>query len=68
MNLRSHLDTGRITLVHLDPAEMSPGEFIAQIRNSVEENRAGTIVIDSLNGFLQAMPANNSWGCICPSC
>ena len=56
MKLQPHLETGRITIAHLDPAEMAPGEFIAQVRVAVERQKATTIVIDSLNGFLQAMP------------
>ncbi len=46
---------GRLTLVQVDPAEMSPGEFVAQIREAVAEDDARVIVIDSLNGFLHAM-------------
>src|SRR5215469_14164162 len=56
MDIKSHLDEGRITLAHLDPAEMSPGEFVDQVRQEIEERGATTIAIDSLNGFLQAMP------------
>lgn len=56
MELRPHLDEGRITLAHLDPAEMSPGEFVDQVRLGIEQRGVTTILIDSLNGFLQAMP------------
>ncbi len=35
---------------------MAPGEFIAQIRRDVEEHDTRVLVIDSLNGFLNAMP------------
>ena len=56
MELRSHLEQGRITLAHLDPAEMSPGEFVDQVRQEIEQHGVTSIVIDSLNGFLQAMP------------
>jgi circadian clock protein KaiC len=40
----------------IDPAEMSPGEFAANVRRSVEEDGARLVVIDSLNGYLNAMP------------
>jgi circadian clock protein KaiC len=40
---------------HLDPAEVSPGEFVDMVRASVEEGGARAVLIDSLNGFLQAM-------------
>lgn len=56
MELRSHVEEGRITLTHFDPAEMSPGEFVDQVRQAIEQRGATTIAIDSLNGFLQAMP------------
>jgi circadian clock protein KaiC len=40
----------------VDPAEMSPGEFVKRVRTCVEEDKARVIVIDSLNGYLQSMP------------
>lgn len=49
-------DSGKLKIEHLDPAEMSPGEFTEKVQNCVEEHRARMIVIDSLNGFMQAMP------------
>jgi circadian clock protein KaiC len=39
----------------IDPAELSPGEFAANVRASVEDG-ARVVVIDSLNGYLNAMP------------
>jgi circadian clock protein KaiC len=45
-----------IRFQQIDPAEMSPGEFAANVRKSVEEDDARIVVIDSLNGYLQAMP------------
>lgn len=55
MDLRSHLQSGRATLRQVDPAEMGPGEFTAVVRASVEAG-ARMVVIDSLNGYLNAMP------------
>src|SRR6201999_2873330 len=40
----------------IDPAELSPGEFAANVRRSVEVDHARVVVIDSLNGYLNAMP------------
>jgi circadian clock protein KaiC len=51
-----HIDAGRIDLVQVDPAEMSPGEFADRVRCAVEQDQATVIVIDSLNGYLNAMP------------
>jgi circadian clock protein KaiC len=56
MSLSPHIASGRIKISHLDPAEVSPGEFIDMVRDSVETGAVRTVIIDSLNGFLQAMP------------
>jgi circadian clock protein KaiC len=56
MDLQPHVDSGALSLVQIDPAELSPGEFASWIRRSVETDGAKFIVIDSLNAFLQAMP------------
>lgn len=56
MNLDALLDSGRMRISHFDPAEMSPGEFVERVRHAVDHENARTIVIDSLNGFLQSMP------------
>lgn len=56
VQLREHIDSGRIRVQQVDPAELSPGEFADVVRRSVEEGGARLVVIDSLNGFLQAMP------------
>ncbi len=42
--------------MQVDPAELSPGELVSRIQDAVERDRAGIIVIDSLNGYLNAMP------------
>jgi circadian clock protein KaiC len=41
----------------LDPTEVSPGEFANLVRASVQQG-ARTVVIDSLNAYLQAMPGD----------
>lgn len=56
MDLARHIKNGMVRIDHLDPAEMSPGEFVEKVRDCVENANARTIVIDSLNGFLQSMP------------
>ena len=54
--LRNHVAAGRLTIQQIDPAEMSPGEFVAVVREAVEKQDARVVVIDSLNGYLNAMP------------
>jgi len=56
MDLARHLETGRLTITRIDPAELSPGEFSSMVRQAVEERGSGFVVIDSLNAYLHAMP------------
>jgi circadian clock protein KaiC len=56
MDLKSALDGGTITLRQVDPASLSPGEFIHHVRRCIEEEAIRIVVIDSLNGYLNAMP------------
>ncbi|MBW4091989.1 MAG: AAA family ATPase [Proteobacteria bacterium] len=55
--LAAHIAAGRITLQQIDPAELSPGEFVHRVHASVERDGARIVVIDTLNGYLNAMPA-----------
>ncbi|MFD0738409.1 ATPase domain-containing protein [Lysobacter koreensis] len=55
-DIHRHMDSGLISLQSIDPAELSPGEFSHRIRDAVEVDGARVIVIDSLNGYLNAMP------------
>jgi len=55
LDLEPSMKRGLITAQQVDPAEISPGEFAARIRQSVTEG-CKLIVIDSLNGYLNAMP------------
>lgn len=58
--LRQYVDSGLVTIQQVDPAELSPGEFAAIVQAAVEPVSgaagASVVVIDSLNGYLQAMP------------
>jgi circadian clock protein KaiC len=56
IGLEPHLDNGRVTLQQIDPAELTPGEFTHNIRRAVETRGIRIVVIDSLNGYLNAMP------------
>src|SRR5215467_12067797 len=55
MNLDALIGTGRLELRQLDPAEISPGEFAHAVRRCVEDTQTKVVVIDSLNGYLNAM-------------
>jgi circadian clock protein KaiC len=56
MNLEDEIERGTLIMHQIDPAELSPGEFIWQIRRDVEEHDTRVVVLDSLNGFLNSMP------------
>jgi circadian clock protein KaiC len=55
LHLEEHLEKGVIHLEQLDPAELSPGEFIDRIRQGVEHREWRIVVIDSLNGLMNSM-------------
>lgn len=56
IDLAHQMKAGRCAVRQIDPAEMSTGEFSDMICRSVEDDGAKVIVIDSLNGYFQAMP------------
>ena len=56
MSFAAHAQAGKIHLSQVDPAEMAPGAFVHQVRTLVERGEASLLIIDSLNGFLNAMP------------
>jgi circadian clock protein KaiC len=56
MDLAPLVDAKLLTIRQVDPAELSPGEFAYDVRRAVEEDQARLVVIDSLNGYLNAMP------------
>jgi circadian clock protein KaiC len=48
--------SGELIIEQVDAAEMSPGEFAANVRNLVDRQKIRTVAIDSLNGYQAAMP------------
>jgi circadian clock protein KaiC len=54
--LRAMHDAGKVMITPVDPAELAPGQLTAAIREAVERHEARVVVIDSLNGYLNAMP------------
>ncbi len=56
MNLSGEIEAGRIIVQQVDPAELSPGELTHRARELLSQGFK-LIVIDSLNGYLHAMPA-----------
>jgi circadian clock protein KaiC len=57
LDLRSMVDGGKLVIEQVDAAELAPGEFAHRVRCAVESDGVQTVVIDSLNGYQAAMPA-----------
>lgn len=55
MDLRSSFEAGQLSITQVDPAELTPGEYANTVCRAAD-NGAKVIVIDSLNGYLNAMP------------
>jgi circadian clock protein KaiC len=55
LDFERHIQSGVIALQQVDPAELSPGEFANRIRQAMAAG-CRLVVIDSLNGYLHAMP------------
>lgn len=55
-DFRQLIETGKCAIEQVDPASVSPGEFIQRVRRQVEKFGARIVVIDSLNGYMHAMP------------
>jgi circadian clock protein KaiC len=55
MKLREALGTGQLSIQQIDPAELSPGEF-ASVVCAAADDGARVVVIDSLNGYMHAVP------------
>lgn len=59
MSIKEGEGPGEIRIGVIDPVAISPGEFAHFVRLSVERDGARVVIIDSLNGYLNAMPQNN---------
>lgn len=56
LELSRYMANGQLVIEQIDPAEISPGEFAWRVRNEVEERGCTMLVVDSLNGYMAAMP------------
>ena len=60
LGLRSHLASGQLNLIQMDPGSISPGEFATLVRQAVEGGGSTILGIDSLNAYLQAMSGSKA--------
>ena len=60
IDLQAMVDAKQLVIEQVDAAELSPGEFTERVRTCVEVYDARTVVIDSLNGYQAAMPAEQA--------
>ena len=56
VDLAPHEESGKIKIEQIDPAAISPGELASRIAHSVQGEKTRVVVLDSLNGYLTAMP------------
>lgn len=54
--LEPQVKAQKVSIEQINPADMSPGEFTQRVCDMVEKRNARVVVIDSLNGLLNAMP------------
>lgn len=59
LDLLPVVQSGMVQITQVDPAEISSGELVHLVRSAVEGG-ARMVLIDSLNGLLQAMPSEGS--------
>ena len=56
IHIAPYMQSGTLRVRQVDPAVISPGELAQRIRNAVENEGVRIVVLDSLNGYMTAMP------------
>ena len=62
IDMEQALRSGMLSVIQVEPTEMSPGEFANTVVREVVENDVKLVVIDSINGFMNAMPSERLLG------
>jgi circadian clock protein KaiC len=60
LKIREGTESGQLTIEQVEPGDLSPGEFSYRVRDAVEKRGVKLVVIDSLNGYLTAIPQSDS--------
>ncbi len=56
MQLSQRLNSRAVSLTQIEPGDMSPGEFSYRVRTAVDRDNARVVMLDGLNGYLNAIP------------
>lgn len=56
MEMDEAQQSGQLKMTQVEPTELSPGEFAAQVVDAVENDKCSLVIIDSINGYMQSMP------------
>jgi circadian clock protein KaiC len=59
VNFAPFIESGRAQFAQMDPAQVPPGQLTERIVRSVDKEHAKVIVLDSLNGYVNAMPSDD---------
>jgi len=62
MPVEEAMKSGRLRVHQIEPTEMSPGEFANVVVQAVETHGSSLVVIDSINGYMNAMPSERLLG------
>ena len=60
IDLEAFHKEGKLIVEQVYAAELSPGEFSHRVRQLVQDHSVRNVIIDSLNGYQQAMPEEQS--------
>lgn len=60
MNIGERIASGRLQIAQVEPGDVSPGEFAHRVRDCVDRDGCRVVLIDSLNGYLHAIPSGHS--------
>lgn len=61
IGIANNVKKGAVAIQRVNPSHITPGQFVHDISTSMGKNHAGMVVIDSLNGYLQAMSSDRSF-------
>ena len=56
LGFQAHIASGNLRVEQVDPAVIAPGELAANIVDAVDRDGVRMVVLDSLNGYVNAMP------------